>query len=397
MSHIVELPSPVPPEILSDFIGKLHYVSEDLKSFEIEGDHIRRVRFETLSGRAEAAGAISDRIREVAKKMCDGHRGFQTRVLASRHSAGYRYTDNPRAELEAAGQLFQYGPGRFGLGPALVRLEEYFDTCLLRMADQLEAERYRFPALVGVDILHECRYIQSFPHALTLASHLREDLEAIQHFAAGVRAADGMLVHPPESVAPAKCLLSPTVCFHYYAWLKNRRLDSPRTITAVGHCFRYESGNMAALERLWDFRMREIVFVGPQDFVLRQRDRCIDVTKQLLEEWDLGYEIRSATDPFFIEGYSTQAAFQSAFELKFEIRADLPYAAGKSLAVGSFNFHQDFFGRSLGISGPEGTAFTGCVGFGLERLIWAFIAQHGPRESGWPDSVRSALPGRVKG
>jgi hypothetical protein len=38
----------------------------------------------------------------------------------------------------------------------------------------------------------------------------------------------------------------------------------------------------------------------------------------------LSYEIRSATDPFFIEEYAS-ATFQLAFDLKFEIRADLPY------------------------------------------------------------------------
>lgn len=393
MSHVAALPTAVPAELASDFVGKLHYVSEDLLSFVVEGD---RVRFATRPGREAAAPAIAARIRAVADKMTAGHRGYQPRVLAANRPARYRYQDDPRAELEAAGDLFEFGPGRFGLGPALVGLEEYFEAGLLRLADRLGAVRHRFPALIGVEALHRCRYIQSFPHALTLASHLREDLDAIQRFAAGVGVTDGVLTHPPESVARPKCVLAPTVCFHYYAWLRDRRLDGPRTITALGHCFRYESGNMAALERLWDFTMREVVFVGPQDYVVAQRDRCIELTRGLLDEWGLGYEIKTATDPFFIEGYAAQVAFQSAFELKFEIRADLPYAPGKSLAVGSFNFHQDFFGRSLSITGPDGDgpASTGCVGFGLERLAWAFLAQHGPDPAGWPAAARA---GRATG
>jgi hypothetical protein len=389
MSHAFDLPAPVPAELVSDFLGKLHYVSEDLESFTLDG---AQVRFDTRPGREAAADVISARIREVAAKMCEGHRGYEPRVLASRRPADYRYTKNPRASLEAAGDLFEYGPGRFGMGPLPVLLEGYFEAGLLRLADALGAVPHRFPALVGVDVLDRCRYIQSFPHALTLASHLREDLNAIKQFSANVRVTDGVLNHPPGSVAGAKCLLAPTICFHYYAWLRDRTIDAPRTITAIGHCFRYESGNMATLERLWDFTMREVVFVGPHDFVLARRERCIELTRDLLDEWDLGYEIKSATDPFFIEGYSAQAAFQSAFELKFEIRADLPYAAGKSLAVGSFNFHQDFFGRSLGITGPGGEpACTGCVGFGLERLVWAFLSQHGPDPAGWPAPARTAI------
>jgi hypothetical protein len=150
---------------------------------------------------------------------------------------------------------------------------------------------------------------------------------------------------------------------------------------------------MRSLERLWDFTMREIVFAGPEDFVASQRQRCIELAVEMLDEWELSYDIRSATDPFFIEGFSTQAAFQSAFELKFEIRADLPYEADRTLAVGSFNLHQDFFGRALeiGLCGADGPAFTGCVGFGMERLVWAFLSQHGPEPDGWPVHLRRQI------
>jgi seryl-tRNA synthetase len=220
---------------------------------------------------------------------------------------------------------------------------------------------------------------------------LREDLEAIMEFARIARIDDGRLACSPEHLAGVKCLLSPTICFHYYAWLQGTALATPRTITAIGHCFRYESGALSSLERLWDFTMREIVFVGPQDYVLERRERCVKAAAALLDEWGLSYEICSATDPFFIDGYSAQSAFQSAFELKFEVRADLPYTSGKTLAVGSFNYHQDFFGRSLAIEQPGGgNAHTGCVGFGLERLIWAFFSQYGLDPARWPGTVREA-------
>lgn len=390
MTHFVQLPTSLPSELISDLLGKLHYVSEDLASFRWEGGSIQ---FETHSGREIAAEIISARICEIAAKMCNGHREFQPRTLLTRKPANCGFNENPWSQLEDEGNLFQFGPGRVGLGPLPVRLEAFFENGLCKLADQLGAVRHRFPALVGAEVLQRCRYIQSFPHALSLVSHLREDLEAIQKFAREIKLQDGAMQFPPESVGAPKCLLAPTVCFHYYAWLRDRAIDAPTTITALGHCFRYESGAMATLERLWDFTMREIVFVGPRDYVLEQRDKCIRLTSALLDEWNLNYEIKSATDPFFIEEYSTQTAFQSAFELKFEIRADLPYLPGKSLAVGSFNYHQDFFGRSLAIQGPGElpAAFTGCVGFGMERLIWAFLSQHGPDPANWPNQVRAAM------
>jgi len=178
------------------------------------------------------------------------------------------------------------------------------------------------------------------------------------------------------SASPVECLLAPSVCFHWYEWLRESRLDQPSLITALGKCFRYESSNLTGLERLWDFTMRELVFVGPETYVLSQRDKMVQVAVQLLEEWGLAYEITTASDPFFIDNYAIQAAYQQGYELKYELLVPLPYS-GKKLAVGSINYHQDFFGRCFSIEAEGGPAHTGCIGFGLERLALAFLAQHG--------------------
>jgi seryl-tRNA synthetase len=112
---------------------------------------------------------------------------------------------------------------------------------------------------------------------------------------------------------------------------------------------------------------------------------------QVLGSLGLAYRVESANDPFFIGEFRKQAAFQSAFQLKFEIRARLPFKHS-TLAVGSYNYHQDFFGRHLNITLPDGSpAHTGCVAFGLERMAYAFLAQYGLEPAGWPQSVREAF------
>jgi len=106
-----------------------------------------------------------------------------------------------------------------------------------------------------------------------------------------------------------------------------------------------------------------------------------------LEDFGLQYIVESANDPFFI-GEFKQAAFQNAFQLKYEIRASLPFK-GSTLAVGSYNYHQDFFGRNLSIHLADGSpVHTGCVAFGLERLAYAFLAQYGFNQAAWPESLR---------
>ena len=124
--------------------------------------------------------------------------------------------------------------------------------------------------------------------------------------------------------------------------------------TAVGNCFRYEAINLTSLERLWNFTMREVIFVGPKEFVLENREIARERMRSVFEQIGLAYRVESANDPFFIGEFRKQAAFQSAFQLKFEIRARLPFK-DRTLAVGSYNYHQDFFGRNLNITLPDGT------------------------------------------
>ena len=168
------------------------------------------------------------------------------------------------------------------------------------------------------------------------------------------------------------------MCYHLYFALADQPLPGGQVVaTAVGNCFRYEAINLTSLERLWNFTMREVIFVGAKDFVLENREIARQRMATVFEQIGLAYRVESANDPFFIGEFRKQAAFQSAFQLKFEIRARLPFK-DSTLAVGSYNYHQDFFGRSLNITLPDGSpAHTGCVAFGLERMAFAFLAQFG--------------------
>jgi seryl-tRNA synthetase len=105
----------------------------------------------------------------------------------------------------------------------------------------------------------------------------------------------------------------------------------------------------------------------------------------------MAYRVESANDPFFVGEFRKQSLFQSAFQLKYEIRASLPFKPS-TLAIGSYNFHQDFFGRHLNITLSDGSpVHTGCVAFGLERCAYAFLAQFGFDQSNWPDPIKNFL------
>jgi len=139
---------------------------------------------------------------------------------------------------------------------------------------------------------------------------------------------------------------------------------------------------------MWNFTMREVIFVGPKDFVLEKREKSRLFMQKIFEEIGLVYHVETANDPFFVGEFRKQTAFQTAFQLKYEIRAQLPFK-NSTLAVGSYNYHQDFFGRHLNITLPDGGPIhTGCTAFGLERMVYAFLAQFGFDPSNWPKLVR---------
>jgi hypothetical protein len=96
-------------------------------------------------------------------------------------------------------------------------------------------------------------------------------------------------------------------------------------------------------------------------------------------------ELAANTQPFSVRTTGL-GLFTGASPVLF-----IPIVKDSTLAVGSYNHHQDFFGRALDITLPDGSpAHTGCVAFGLERIAFAFLAQWGLDSARWPDRVREA-------
>ena len=59
------------------------------------------------------------------------------------------------------------------------------------------------------------------------------------------------------------------------------------------------------------------------------------------------------------------------------------------LAVLSSNLHGLTFSKTFNISGDDWPVHTGCLGFGLERLVIALVAQHGVNPISWPEKLKA--------
>jgi seryl-tRNA synthetase len=255
-----------------------------------------------------------------------------------------------------------------------------------------------YPSLIPSDILARCGYFASFPHSVSMVTHLVEDFDLIEEFRQANTQAPGLSVPRPEALQKPEACLTPAVCYHCYQSLEGQRLaHDHQVVTAVGRCYRYESKNITGLDRLWDFTMREIIFVGAEEWVSARRSQAIEAAAAQLQEWDLEATVETANDPFFSTLYASKTYWQTRSHLKFELRLGIePGPAGepRTIAAASFNLHEDFFGKTFSITTPDGKpVFTGCAAWGLERWILGAFAQHGFEPSRWPASVRSEIFG----
>lgn len=294
--------------------------------------------------RSRNGGRISPRI---------GERIFE-------HSAGRtEYHPDAVAELVERGEIEVLEGGEIRFHESVLSLSWYFDNITREWARDLGATETESPEAIKVETLERAGFVEAFPQKLVMSSE------------------------------PGRAL-SPAVCYHCYPRLEGRTLHADGSLTtSAGRCFREETDSDHPLERLRAFTMREIIVAGGAPAVSRLREQMIERVSQWVKALDLDGYIEPATDPFFTSDARGRMLAQQILPLKYELRLGVG-GAGRTVAAASFNDHREHFGRAFDIrlAGGE-VAHSGCVAFGWERWVLAFVCQHGPDAHSWPDIVRS--------
>ncbi|MBF0180990.1 MAG: hypothetical protein HQM03_13290 [Magnetococcales bacterium] len=382
----------IPEFLIRDVVAKLAYVDEAVAQVSVAADGALRLQLQGEPPDAAREGEIRRKVQRAIGILVATTREPMIRVSEDCMDRPLSCATDPMPGLLASGEVVRTGDGVYALGPLVAGLCRFFENRLFALGLAHGGRIHRFPGMIPAEFLEKIQYFKNFPHSLNFVSHLREDLDLIERFASETHCRDGLLQTPPQAFSQVRHLLSPTVCHNYYLFLANRRLtEDPTAATAQGSCYRYESINMQTLERLWNFSMWEVIFVGSAPRVKEALVNAGREASRLLQEWGLAYRVENATDPFFIREFGMQAGFQNIHDLKHEYRARLPFKEG-TLAVGSRNYHMDFFGRHMAITLENGApAHSGCMGFGLERLAFALLAQYGNDPLLWPEPVRSGV------
>jgi seryl-tRNA synthetase len=292
---------------------------------------------------------------------------------------------DPFDTLLQSGDVQPVGRGLFMLQGQFLKLFQYFNEYWRKKALELGAVEQDNPAVWPAGLYRDINYIAEFPHQIILASPVKQhnaDLTAMAQKYSKESAFDHIDI--TEHMAPSDFGLQSAVCDTCYYVLRGKRGYGNTLYTTYNKVFRNECSETNSLDRLTSFTVRDIMFVGDQKFVMQQRQKMIELAIEFLAWLDLDSSIAAANDPFFTDESMIKAVYQNASELKYELLVKLPFS-GKELAVGSINLHQDFFGQAFDIKLPDGGfVWSGCLGIGFERIVYALYAQYGTGSDSWP-------------
>jgi len=215
-------------------------------------------------------------------------------------------------------------------------------------------------------------YLNNFPNHLIFVSNVKRDLQVLDKISEKKNLNSSFFLDKLES---PKLILSPTVCYHCFELNRKQNLKKNITYNVVSKCNRYESKNYKTLERLQTFTMREYVAYGSEKYVDNFLEKNMKNFIKIFKRLNIKFRIVSASDPFFSQEGIKKLLFQKSKILKYEVQFFLP-KENKWLAVGSFNNHLTSLTNKYSIKRNSNLLFSGCIGFGFERFIYALISQN---------------------
>lgn len=266
-------------------------------------------------------------------------------------------------------------------GDAVI-LYEFFDNEFRKIAEKLDAKEERYPILLGIDTMKDTGYYRRSPQYTMFCSDVTEDFEDLEKMS-NASFVDKNL---DEVIQIPSFSLSPSACFHVYEKYRGQTMPQNSVITLNQSVFRNEGRlNWEEFGRLRDYHVREIVFLGTQEFVEQTRENIREEVMTFIRKMNMDAYITVAADAFIMPKMIKYKKYQKMEKSKYEVRVS--YDKDHTLAAASLNLHgtaftSPFHIKVKGVDNPV----SGCVGFGIERWILVFLAQYGTDSACWPDS-----------
>jgi seryl-tRNA synthetase len=279
--------------------------------------------------------------------------------------------------------------GLYGRSGMFEEVVNRFDALITSWGGGDNPEVVRFPPAMNKKHFEKSGYLKSFPHlAGTVHSFNGSDRD---HAALLDKVTKGE--EWTEGQVSTDIVLTPAACYALYPVVAKRGPLKPEgaLFDLQSYCFRHEPSKEPTRMQL--FRMREYVRFGTPDQVTEFRATWLERGQKMMETLEVPINLDIANDPFFGRAGRMLANNQRDQKLKFELLIPINSVESPTACL-SFNYHQDHFGTTWGITTSDGeTGHTACVGFGMERVALALFKHHGLDTTQWPASVRKTLWG----
>ena len=346
--------------ILSYSTDKVDVVSVDLKNKQI------KVRFSGAEGKLD----------RIVKKIINntGRNIIGNKQLKIYEHSSESATDNGSIwnELLRLGYVFEYSKGHNGYTGLFLELVNALDSALVEIAKKLNAAEVCLPNFIPCKYIANLGLVDEYPHYLIFATHLEKKKSNVINFQKKFNTKKFSL---KKYLSEPKFSLKTSACSLLYPLIENKKFDTSKYYTVLGHCTRNES-SVQSFERLTEFNMREIIYVGNEKEHKNFQHISLKMFEDICIEFDLTGDISVANDSFFITNYEKLKFAQMLGCNKYEANIYIS-ETDRSIAVASFNNHHNFFSKRFNFNMADEEAVSSCVGFGLERLAYGIISQHG--------------------
>lgn len=302
------------------------------------------------------------------------------------------YHENPMKYLESNQEVRKIANGIYMFQGRFLKLLNFFNQYFKDLSiNKYNAVEQEYPTIWPIDLFKKINYFREFPQQVMLATTVKNSFEDRNKFSDKYNRDNNFeKIDINDNLDHCSYGLEPSVCNTCYYALSNMKEYQNTVYTTYNKVFRNEFSASESLDRLMNFSVRDIMFVGDQNFVLEKRQLLIDDIIEFLKNFNIDCKIESANDPFFSNDIARKL-FQYSFGLKYEILARINYS-DSYIAIGSINLHLSTFGEAFNIRLPDNSfAQSGCVGIGFERLVYALYCQFGHDVNMWPDELKNKL------
>ncbi|WP_342474049.1 aminoacyl--tRNA ligase-related protein [Bacillus sp. FSL W8-1141] len=260
-----------------------------------------------------------------------------------------------------------------------LELSNYFDQLFLNIGISLGAKVRRYPSTISKDLMEKCKYHTNFPQNIYSVFEIPHDYQIIDD----IREKHHGFQH--EHFQQAGRFLQPCICYHCYEEWEGKTYTDNQMMTAAGQCFRHEISWKVDPLRKIEFSMREIVFIGHQEFINETRKALLENTWECFHQLGLSGKVTTANDPFFFYDDIDKANYQLMANSKYELVA---VTEKKDVSIASFNDCGEMLCERFHISGEDGLPlYSGCAAFGIDRWVQVFLQTYGRNRKDWPKDM----------